>query len=825
MLAAVHRGLLIALACACGGTRDDAPSTGSAPPEPSNTAAEITAVGSAAPDPGASVAPATTMLEAIPADAAFVFVTLDPIDGRLRDELAARLRHAEVAGPAFAATRRVWRAAQTAMVSSLAKGGLRSLGVDGSARLAIYGTADALVLRVELADPALAERAVEQIVTAAGVARRRQGAAWLVDDGPRTLLVTVAGSQLVVALGDRAVIDRRAAALVGRAATPVTEAALRAVVQQHGFVTAAGWIDPGPLAASHAGLVDVPAPCRAAIVELFGALPRVAVGFSALDRDGIAIDAIAEVGNTVAAALAAARDAAPSLPGKLAGDPLFALAFIAPPDGIATTWRTRTERYQQACAPDQAAAWGPPWNTIEAGAVVIYDARWQGLPLRIDAFAALQAGDPAAILGSLAHHVPKFRAPRDAGPFVTLRWPHLPALEVARRGNRLLATIGARGKPRLADFSVREGGPLLRVHVDAQQIRARTRTGPGTVSDDEFFVSTARVEDPFGAVVAGLFGKTDLAATLEDARVRIRLATRIAPRPRPAPPRRDRRLAIRDRCVAILEASFDAIRPALARLGVTQELDDIAASYLTSFEADLAVRSCAELDDEQRACLAASANPLADATRCAPKPGYDDSVMRFPTLFSMSGPRPLEARFHPPLDPAEAARLRARLVGTWVREGGFGTETWTIDAAGDVIIEEVPRDGKTRPKTSRRRIALDARGQLVLHDGTVRSTRQFLLVADDRFILGGNVVAVARQDRFVAKLGSDFLVVEPGRCSAVTYQGLLVPATCTRDGDDLEIKYAPPCLGPVCEQTRRFRFVAGFFVERTALDRPYVRRP
>jgi hypothetical protein len=546
------------------------------------------------------------------------------------------------------------------------------------------------------------------------------------------VLLAIANGQLVVARGPRAELRAGAAALLGAAASPIDEAALRGLARGRGAtVRGIGWIDPQRVAAVAArsrGVIpeldELSPRCRQSALELLASLPRISLDWAEPSPARIALTASVELSPATAAALGAASRAAPSLPPKLAGRPLVAASVIAVPAPLGAPWKAHIDGAARACAAEggtpTATSLPAPWNTLEAGALVLYGGRWQGfLPGELDGFAGVLAPQPGVILAALGRAAPSLARdpPKDGGGLVPLRVPELaqlvPDLGIARRGNLLLAAGGAVGKAHVGELTVRDAAPLLRLLVDISAIRARfARPAAQRATDDEYFTASSDEDGSWSSPLSSLVGAIELIAELAPAPAagaRLQLAIDVAqPPPGPASGSIDPRRALRDQCRALLRKSFAATAPALAKLGVTTELDGIARTYTTSVEASGAVHDCAKLSDAKRACILNALDPLAAAPRCAPsKDGFRPSELELPPLFSFFGPSPLEARFHPAID---GRALRASLVGRWVRKGPFGTETWQIDGAGNLTIRSELK-GET-PTTKRYRLEENVAGEL-----------------------------------------------------------------------------------------------------------------
>ena len=805
--------------------------------------------------------PASSLLAAIPADTAFLYVTLDPIAGevwtRLRAELdGPALRSAAQASITLDPVSRLRDAAIAELGSALASStGVRAIGLDARSRFALYGVGAVPVFRIELGDPGAAQRALERIIATAGSAAVRHGTApaWLVDGEHGTLLASIAGDQLVVAIGERAQLTSQVATLLGAAPSPISEATLRQLAKDRGLATSGiGWIDPPRIAALAKTPGAIPAldklgdGCKAIVIAAIADLPRVSLGATETSANKLAFTASFELAAAPAAVLQQASRSTPSLPAQLAGSPLVAASLLVPPSPLGSPWIAHAERLAAACdangkqKPTRPSA---PWNTIQAGALAIYDGKWTGfLPDELDGFVGVVAPDPGSIVAAIVAVAPSLgrSPPRDGGPFVPLQLQGLPEVGLARRGKLVLATMGPTSKARVADLAVRDAAPLFRLFVDVARIRARLPPDakPRIDTDDNELYRAdpaSGAEATIASAVGRMLGTLEVVVEVADAELRLRITSELAPPPpvgKPAKPAQpsDPRIAIRDHCLAILRRSFASTAPALAKLGIKTDLDGIAKTYTTSIQADSMMRSCAKLTDAARACLLAAPNPIAAAPTCARSTtsAFDRSALELPPVFSFFGPRPLEARLHPPID---GAAVRAKLVGTWVQKGHFETRTWVVDAAGKLVETTVDNDTKTA-ETKTYRIGAKRAGKLELHEGNGHSTHSFFMPAPDRFHDQGDATPIAAEDRFIAPLGDGYLIREPSGCWVVTREGLLVDAQCKvavqRGARTLAVTYTPPCVprpGGSCARDETYRFFPGFLVEAAMLERePFVKR-
>ncbi len=815
----MRKALLLVLALACGHRHDDKPVQAAVPP-----------LGSAqdvAEPPPAALPPAADLLGAVPADAAFAFVALDPSDlprrifAELDGKVVAEAARAALSTPDPIA--RVEYAAWAELGGAMATPDpLRALGI--GRRLAVFGVGRIEVLRVELADRAMGGATLARVMKAAGQAG--PGPTWTIDTGGSALLAAIAGNQLVIAHGPRDAIHGATTWLLGAAATPVTEPDLRKLASEHGLdPRGIGWIDPGKLAAvvrQQGALPELDPPaCRAQVAALLASFDRITFGVSELSPTRIGLMAAVPVDPQTAAAFAAVCKGAPSLPAGLPGKPIVAVSYVAPPPVLSTAWTELGNKINAACDPN-SKSWSlpAPWNSITAAAFAVYGGEWKSiLPDSIDGIAAVASPDPDKLLAAIGKAVPIAVPPKDGGPFVDVPAAALggfaPELALARRGQVLVAASGPLGKAHATDFATGTPAPLFRLVLDLARMR---RPDDATRDDDDaYYTAGGSFGDRIGAtkMLFALFGTMSLAIEIHGGEIRVQLSGDAGPHQAAAKPPADPRAPVREQCRAILRHALGGTAPALAKLGVTEQLDEIATTYATSIEADGAIRSCAKLTAAQRACLAAAPDVLAAAKTCAPGPdGFRDSKLELPPLFSFFGPRPLEAKLHPPID---GKALVGKLAGAWVRKDDFRTETWVVDGSGNVAITK--QETGSAAETEHGKLVADTAGaiEITQDDGSSRSS--FFMPGADRFFEGngGDLAPISSTDRFLAPLGDGFVIREPGGCWVVTREGALVNAICKADKQDLVVTYAG--------HDAKYKLFPGWVVDADIVDgSPFVRQ-
>ncbi len=240
-------------------------------------------------------------------------------------------------------------------------------------------------------------------------------------------------------------------------------------------------------------------------------------------------------------------------------------------------------------------------------------------------------------------------------------------------------------------------------------------------------------------------------------------------------------------CKRILEKSWKAVQPALAKLQVTVAAEAEAEFVTTGYDAKGFNEKCPAAPKGYRDCIEAADNPLHFIRSChrqlaEPKP--DELPIPKPPMKS--------ALLDAVALPADAgAKILASIVGTWESADNWGTETWVIAKDGKVEVSRV-RDGKPQEKSTLDSFSVSFAkvGEMVVHFGSNDQRRSFFLAEDGKTLYtSGNlmwsVYPLRDGKTFVAMSGFDWVLAKDGACEVVTYLGSVVPATCTfaeRDG-------------------------------------------
>lgn len=700
-------------------------------------------------------APSKELVDAVPSNAAFAIAMLDAPDAgftaKLRSALdPAALRAAATERLALVSSRlgRLVEASTLELAAALATPDtLAALGL--RARFVAYATGDGIVIvRVEIADAAVAQKTAEHVAGSAQLRQWGQKPRWVGFDDRSGVELAIEGRQLIVAWGPRDAVHAHGLELLGAAASPAPADRFATLAKDNHYVGPVGWLDPKAFAALATALADVPdvtAACRDAIGKELATWPAIAVGFRELSATGATLDLAVDPSADTVSALAAASKNASAFPDAIPGAPYVAVSFAG---GSSTAaWQRTVSSLSAACA-DTPSAQGvlpPPWDTLRAAGFALYDVKMGGLvPSKADAFLALQAANPDAIRGALA-------------PIAVQMLQFGLKTEVSVRKDTVLLSAGT-GAAHTADFAPREHAPLFRVVADIDRLRALGQSG-GKLDDDNYYRATgAGSEDvTVASALTQMTGRIEASVALDSSRVHATLAfgfgaTALAKDADPRAP-------LRRRCVTLLHRMFVSTKPAIAKLKLESESAEVLSEYMTW--GDQFVRDCAvKLTDTQRACLERSTSPLAAAEACT------QSALFLPHLIGFSPPPSLEKRLYPAKDPAE---LRAKLQGTWVRGDGDGLETWTIDR--DAITRKSSRE------TESGTLVILAGNRIALASNGGKSYEE-IYPADATHFFTGTATPIASETDFVTSLSNGYLVVDAAGCTFISAEGLIVPVTC-----------------------------------------------
>ncbi|HUH02024.1 MAG TPA: hypothetical protein VML75_08500, partial [Kofleriaceae bacterium] len=219
----------------------------------------------------------------------------------------------------------------------------------------------------------------------------------------------------------------------------------------------------------------------------------------------------------------------------------------------------------------------------------------------------------------------------------------------------------------------------------------------------------------------------------------------------------------------------------------------------------------------------ASANPVMAIHECKVNEGKElNQQLWAPSIGRSTRP--------PALDPAEGQKTLDSLVGTWVSDWkSYGqVTTWVIAEDGTLTLTTV-RDGKTETKALQ--ITLEHEGRIKVQT-TPTSTQDYSYFrAGPRLLYSANNLAygihrLADQKRFTLTIGSSWLVVEPGSCTAITERAETSAATCTwgkKDGvrtftSDYEIPGRTRPDGKPMTQQNTYHLIAGSLLDERLVD-------
>jgi len=241
----------------------------------------------------------------------------------------------------------------------------------------------------------------------------------------------------------------------------------------------------------------------------------------------------------------------------------------------------------------------------------------------------------------------------------------------------------------------------------------------------------------------------------------------------PAQPPAEKANPAAEQCQRILAKSWQAVQPTMQMVGA-----DPAAveKYYTSDQNY--VERCAKLTDDQRACMEKSDNPIMGMHECKVNEGKEmNERVWSPTI------RPSTRA--PELPAGEGDKLLASVVGTWVSDWkSYGQKTtWVIGKDGK-LEQTTVRNGET--KKDDYSISFERVGQISVRT-TPTSTQQYNFYrADPRTFYSSNnlsygIYPIEKEDHFVIEDSGGWLVVDAGKCTAVSERGDTADATCKWD--------------------------------------------
>ena len=307
--------------------------------------------------------------------------------------------------------------------------GLESLGFSAQPRFAVYGLGLApVVVRMAVKDHKVVQATIERIAAKAGeelpaMASKAGRNYWqhTSDDGT-SFVIALADNQAIFAIGKAADVDAKLGLILGidKPAQSMADGALvKQLMARHGFGgQLIGFADTRQIAGKAfeaAGAAPSPA-CSAEIDRLSAKLPRLVFGYGELSPTKISGGLVVELSPDAVATLRPLKVEIAGLAPALSGHPLFAMAGgvdLAKAQQVGVAIAGNLKQLGTACGlgplvdgTDSVAhalsrPLPDPIGKITGGAMVLNDlvfgARLDGMPEKIDGFLAIASPDPHAL--------------------------------------------------------------------------------------------------------------------------------------------------------------------------------------------------------------------------------------------------------------------------------------------------------------------------------------------------------------------------------------------------------------------------------------------
>ncbi len=249
---------------------------------------------------------------------------------------------------------------------------------------------------------------------------------------------------------------------------------------------------------------------------------------------------------------------------------------------------------------------------------------------------------------------------------------------------------------------------------------------------------------------------------------------------------------ITEQCKGLLQKNWIAIQPALAKLTI-EVTEGLKASYTESgYNSKRFLEACQLVSQTDRHCLTNANDPVAAERLC-----NIDSKKAGGKQFQ--APR-LPGKTEIGKTSGVGIATLSKLKGTWKNSDGL--TTWKIASKGKTTVEKRKRDGTLKPKDSHSEvtISIDKEGAKRTYPKSNSQTLVLFMAEPRTFYASGNLNYGAYDmmdgKTYAARVESDWILFENGACEAVTFQGHVVPATCTeaeKDGKKyLDVQYQVP---------------------------------
>ena len=461
--------------------------------------------GGHAPPPGAPAWAAPAVLTQVPAEAPYVFASIEPLSEPVRarallqlevelGQLVDRAQHMsadQIVARTKAADRAMlapWIRAGVAVARELNAKDMANvasqLGLATSGRFVLYGLSVWPVLRLEVANPVRLRQVIERALAASGVpvqqATQDGRAYWSTGTPEVTMIASVLARDVVFAVVPTAALAGVLPELLGTrppAQPLIATTALPDLLARHRLIGYAfGYVDVhrlidivagrGPVALDapiHALTGTVPPACGADLDRLAQVAPRLVFGYHRLDEAGFEGGLVVESPSPIASALTRLGAAAPEVTAALGQAALFAVgaAFnfdetIALLRGVTSEihahpfscpWLAGINRQSDLLATKLAFPFPPLLRDLHGASLVID--RGEILPPSIEGHLLIASNHAAALVPLATTLVPALSGLKlkDDGvpvelPTQKLGIPLLSSTHVAMSGDRLAIATG-----------------------------------------------------------------------------------------------------------------------------------------------------------------------------------------------------------------------------------------------------------------------------------------------------------------------------------------------------------------------------------------------
>jgi len=498
-------------------------------------------------DPSKLAMPA--VMAHVPADTPYLLAALDAVP----PEFYAKLQ--QMLAPMASLVGDQWRKERSAsklldaVMSELDgkwnQAGLESLGLSVQPRFAVYGLGlQPVVVRLAVKDHKLVQATIERIAAKAGeelpaMASKAGRNYWQhTSDGGTSFVIALADNQAIFAIGKAADVDAKLGLILGidKPAQSMADGALvKQLMARHGFGgQLIGFVDTRRSASKALEAVGAaPSPaCGAEIDRLTAKLPRLVFGYGELSATKISGGMVVELSPDAVATLRPLKVEIAGLAPALSGHPLFAMAGgvdLAKAQQVGVAIAGNVKQLGTACGlgplvdgADRAAhALGQPLpdpiGQIAGGAMVLNDlvfgARRDGMPEKIDGFLAIASPDPHGLFDKASAMDPQVKSLALAADGklhpASLPMP-MPFAVSAGVGDRaIVMTSGDKSRPAAEKLLGARGGgkaPLFAMSYDLGKVMDLVMHSESMqlpeATDPEFVEIFGKLKSLFGYVAA-----------------------------------------------------------------------------------------------------------------------------------------------------------------------------------------------------------------------------------------------------------------------------------------------------------------------------------